>query len=657
MRISLPLHSLLALLLCSSAVQAAQAATPPPLDAFFTGARLQGASLSPDGSKLALSVTQDGNYGVVIQDRSSGQPPKQVAVFKGEDGFVLRWCNWANDKRVLCSLRGQVLEGAIYVPITRLIGVNADGTDLKVLGNSNRRGGVADFNQDRIVDWTPDDPDTVLMAVDEGSNGEGGRSSNGGYPDGYPDIYAVNVYTGSRKLVMQEYPPLSSFLTDGRGNVRLGVGLRKDVQIIMVRLEGETQWRELARLKAFEKTKQLVPVAIIPGTNSAYATGIHEGREALWKIDLTDKTDAQLVFSHDRVDVTTPLFASDQRLLGVTYEAEKEEYYFFDKEVAAIQQSLSKGMPGRVVSIIDSSKDEKVLLIRTNSDVEAPMFYTLERSAGGGKLSRIGSYAPGLANHTLAAQTPVSFTSRDGKQVPGYLTMPVPAADGAKPPLIVMPHGGPHARDSWGFDPWLQFLASKGYAVLQVQFRGSTGYGEEWYEAGFRDWGGLPYNDVIDGTQWVLAQGKVDASRVCMVGASFGGYMTLLSATRNQDKLFKCAISIAGVSDLSELKTETTFTNGGTAAKSIGLDAKKLREASPRVHAAKVNLPLMLIHGDRDITVMPDQSKAMVSALKSANIPHEVLYIKGADHYFMADPQRRQWFTAMGDFLQKHIGR
>lgn len=648
--------SIAALCICAGSAGAAQPSSPPSADAFFAGARLQDVAISPDGSKLSLTINQDGNFGVFVQDRGSPQSIKQVAAFKGDDGFVPRWCQWANDRRVLCSLRGQVLEGAIYVPITRLIGVNADGSDLKVLGG-NSRAVTADFNQDRIIDWTPDDPDTVLMEVDEGSNGEGGRSSNGGYPDGYPDIYQVNVYTGARKLVMQEYPPLSSFITDGRGNVRLGVGQRKDISIIMVRLEGETQWRELARLKAFEKTKQLVPVAIIPGTNSAYAIGGFEGRDALWKIDLTDKTDAQLIFSHDKVDVSGPIFSSGKRLTGVAYEAEKVQYYYFDKEATAIQQGLAKAMPGRIVSIVDSSKDEKVLVIRTNSDVEAPVFYTLERSGGGGKLARLGSYAPGLANHALAAQTPITFTSRDGKQVPGYLTMPVAAADGSKPPLIVMPHGGPHARDSWGFDPWLQFMASKGYAVLQVQFRGSTGYGEDWFDAGFRDWGGFPYDDVIDGTKWVLAQGKVDASRVCAVGASYGGYMALLIATRNADKLFHCAVAIAGVSDLSELKRETTFTSGSTTAKSIGLDAKKLREASPRMHAAKVNLPLMLIHGERDITVMPDQSKAMASALKSANIPHEAIYIKGADHYFQIDSQRKQWFTAMGEFLQRQLGR
>jgi dipeptidyl aminopeptidase/acylaminoacyl peptidase len=642
-------------LMFASIVSAAQPSTPPPLDAFFAGLRVRQVSISPDGRLLALNIVQDGNFGVFVQERSAPQSIKQVAAFKGEDGFLPQWCRWANNQRLLCSLRGLVQEMGLFLPITRLVSVNADGTDLKVLGK-NYRAVSGDMYQDRIVDWTPDKPDTVLIAIDEGSNGEGGRTSNGGYSDGYPDIYELNINTGERKLVQQENPPIQTFISDGKGNLRLGVGTRKDDTVYMVRRQGETEWRELTRIKAFQKTNKLSPVAIIPDSNFAYATGNSEGREALWKVDLTDAAPPTLVYSHDQVDLGAPLLDNGNRLVGVTFETDKPQTLFFDKELGTIYQALLQGLGGRTLTIDDYTPNFSTLVIHTNSDTEAPVFYTLDRDgSNGGKLMRIGSSAPGLASYALAEQKPITYTSRDGKTVPGYLTLPVQVAGSGKPPLIVMPHGGPYARDSWGFDPWLQYLASQGYAVLQMQFRASTGYGYDWFESGFRDWGGLPYNDVIDGTKWALAEGYADPARVCVVGASYGGYVALLIATRNADKIFRCSIAISGVSDLTDLKRETAFIQGEVVSKSIGIDDKKLREDSPRAHVAQVNVPLMLIHGDRDYTVQVSQTKAMDSALKSAGKPHETVIIKGTDHYFLIDAHRRLWFTSMGDFLKKNL--
>lgn len=651
------LHSAHALLLMAAGIaSAAQPTTPPPLDAFFAGIRLNTVSISPDGRYLAMSMVQDGNFGIFFQDRTNGQPAKQVAALKGEDGFLPIWCKWANTTRMLCSLRGLLQEMGQNIPITRLISLNADGSDLKVLGKS-QRAIVGSLAQDRIIDFTPDDPATVLIELDEGGDGAGGRTNTNGFPDGYPDVYELNVYTGERKLVQHENPPLQTFISDGKGNLRLGVGTRKDETLYMVRRQGETDWRELTRIKAFQKTAKLEPMAIIPGSNFAYATGDFEGRGALWKIDLTDETAPSLVYAHDKVDLDSPLMtANGNRLLGVAFTTDKPQSLYFDTELAGAYEALVKGMGGRTVRIIDATPTFSTLVITTESDTEAPSFFTLDRDAsGGGKLTRIGSNAPGLAPFALATQKPISFTSRDGKTIPGYLTLPVQTSNGAKPPLILMPHGGPHARDSWGFDPWLQYLASQGYAVLQVEFRGSTGYGYDWFDSGFRDWGGLPYNDVIDGTKWALAEGYADPARVCVVGASYGGYMALLIATRNADKMFRCSIAISGVSDLVDLKRETGLTRGEVTSRSIGIDDKKMRDDSPRARASQINLPLMLIHGDRDYTVQVAQTKAMDAALKSAGKPHETVIIKGTDHYFLMDTHRRQWFTTMGEFLKKNL--
>jgi dipeptidyl aminopeptidase/acylaminoacyl peptidase len=190
-----------------------------------------------------------------------------------------------------------------------------------------------------------------------------------------------------------------------------------------------------------------------------------------------------------------------------------------------------------------------------------------------------------------------------------------------------------------------------------MEFRGSSGYGLDWWRAGFCDWGGLPYDDVIDGTRWALGQGYADPARVCIVGASYGGYLSLLAATRNADHLFRCAVSIAGVSDLLELRDNRRFfrhyqlANAGLAS-----DTRKLREDSPRNHAAGVNLPVLLIHGDHDYTVEVGHTRMMDTALKRAGKPHETVIVEGADHYYRGDAELRMLLATLGTFLEKQLG-
>jgi dipeptidyl aminopeptidase/acylaminoacyl peptidase len=231
----------------------------------------------------------------------------------------------------------------------------------------------------------------------------------------------------------------------------------------------------------------------------------------------------------------------------------------------------------------------------------------------------------------------------------------VNAAPG-KVPLVVLPHGGPYARDHWGFDGWVQFLASRGYAVLQIEYRGSTGYGHDWFRSGLADWGGLPHSDVVDGTNWAIEKGYADADRVCIVGASFGGFMALTGATRD-GKLYRCAMSISGVSDLNELVDDRHFFAGWKIARqAIGKDSSKLKRDSPRLSAAEVQIPIMLLHGDQDFTVEVDQSVLMDKALTEAGKAHEFVIVKGADHYFREEVYMRALFTNMERFLTKNLG-
>jgi dipeptidyl aminopeptidase/acylaminoacyl peptidase len=633
----------------------ARGAGPPPLDAFFAGARVGSVAISPDAHYISLVVTLEGRSFVAVKDLVRKGAITPVVAVRDKERMYPSRCGWANATRLLCSYRGLDAIMGKHFPITRLIAVNADGKDAKVLANS--RTTWSQF-QDGIIDWTPADPRTVLIELDASDeNSLGGTATMlGGGPDGYPDVYALDVYTGRTQRVVRQRTPIQSFATDGHGNVRLGYGARDAQRLFFGRLDGERPWLELARVEAYAGANTFKPVAAIAGSNFAYAMRDYAGRDALWKVDLTDATDPQLVFAHPDVDLDEPLFTHDQRLLGVAFETDRPGVYYTDPDAARAYDAIRRALPGRLNRIVDMTPDAKTFVVHSESDVAAPLYFVLDLHESPARLEAVAAAGPGLADSELASMQPIAYAARDGTQIPGYLTLPVRAPAAGKPPLIVMPHGGPYARDSWGYDPWVQFLASHGYAVLQMEFRGSTGYGTKWFEAGFRDWGGLPYDDVIDATRWALAQGHGDPARTCIVGGSFGGYMALLAATRN-DGLFRCAVSIAGVSDLIELRRDQwNFRNAELAIAGLASDTAKLKADSPRNHADGVDIPVLLIHGDDDYTVEVDHTTMMATALRRAGKEHEVLIIKDTDHYFREDSARRALFGTLGRFLDAQLG-
>jgi len=619
-------------------------ASPPPLDAFFSGIRMDSPALSPDAHYLAAIVTASGRSFVAVRDLTQNSELRPVAVTRADDRFSPDWCAWAKPTRLLCGFVGIDSIFGDYTLVSRLMAVNADGSDVRILGNTSVASNTVRAQiQDEVLDLWPEDPRQVLIQLSEGRP-----------PSGFPDVYALDIYSGSRRLVVHGREPIQTFKTDGRGQVRLGYGARDTKVSFFARLDGERPWRELTRVESSGIADAFLPVAVVPGTNSAYAMRNYQGRRALWRIDLTDATEPALVFAHPAADLGRALFTSDNRLLGVSFQTDRPGCYYTDRDAARIYDAVRRALPGRTIRIIDMTPEGKVFLVEADSDVAAPLFYLMDTRSSPARLEGVGAGAPGLADYALAPAQPIGFAARDGVQIPGYLTLPVQRPASGPPPLVVLPHGGPYSRDSWGYDPWVQFLASHGYAVLQVEFRGSTGYGSEWLQAGFRDWAGKPYDDVIDGTRWALAQGHGDPRRTCIVGASYGGYIALLAATRG-DGLYRCAVSIAGVSDLVELRNRAEIYLNSELAKAQMPDPKKLKADSPRNHAAGVSIPILLLHGANDYTVEVAQTEAMDTALKRAGKPHETVIIKDTDHYFREDAARRTLFTNLGRFLDEQL--
>lgn len=613
-------------------------AAPPPIDAFARIPAIRNVAVSPD-AKQVLYITGVGDIeALVTVPTTFDVAPKPIFVSRPGE-YDMSWCGWANNARILCGVRATLREGGLLYGISRLVGVDADGSNQKVL-IQNSEAGRAQF-QDEILDWTPNEPDTVLLELDADRTG-------------YPSIFEVNVNNGRRAIRSREFFPIRNYATDGAGNVRFGYGYAANSTVLQyfARLDNQKKWMPLSKVKAFENNDELIPIAIIPGTNRAFARGSYEGRQALWEMDLTDQAEPKLVFSHPLVDAAYPILSPDQQLIGIHYETDRPFVYYTDEPTRELISLINEALPNTFNFISDYSEDRQAYIIRAESDVEWK-YYLLR--AGTKKIFRLETAYPQLDPKTLGRMRTISYPARDGVEIPGYLTVP-PGVRAEKLPLIVMPHGGPIARDSWDFDFLRAFLVSRGYGVLQMNFRGSAGYGSKWYFDAHQDWGGLTYNDITDGTQWAIKQGIADPKRICVVGWSFGGYAALLSAVRDGN-LYQCSASIAGVSDLPDLIRESRyFTNSAFVREQLGTIKEKLRADSPLRHAEKINIPVFMIHGDRDIQVDVDHTRQMASALKSAGKPHQVIYLKDASHQLRLSSERTTLLTELEKFLLQHLG-
>jgi dipeptidyl aminopeptidase/acylaminoacyl peptidase len=633
-----------------------RAATPPSIETFAARPAIESVSISPDGRYLAMIETAHGRAAAVVLDRQQ-QGSRAWQVVMGEPGhFHFAWCRWATNVRLLCGFRGMTRDRGFVYGVTRLVAVNADGGQMRVLLQNSAE--VQGQFLDRIINWNPGPPDTVLIEADEGLSPSqmGGNVTVIGNVGTHalPAVWALNVVTGH--LTMQEHSrqPIRHWVTDPFGQVRLGYGFAGTTVSYYARLDRDREWRRLTKFEVFTRENHFEPIAINrEDPNKAYAIAPSEGRKAVWLMDLTDKEDPTLVFAHPVVDVSDPILSSKGELLGVHYETDYPMLYYTDERTRSVIDATKKFDPGKFSVVTESTRDDQVYVIRTVSDRDAPTYSVFD--AGKGAVTRLGAPYPELDASALAPMQPVAFPARDGTSIPGYLSVPVGAA--AKHlPLIVMPHGGPIARDTWRYSFLREFLVSRGYAVLQMNFRGSSGYGNDWFFAAHQDWGGLTYNDVVDGGRWAVQQGIADPQRVCIVGWSFGGYLALVGAQRDPD-LFRCAVSIAGLSDLGLLIEQGHhWLSTSVVEKQIGTDPEKLKRDSPRLHAAEVRMPLLMLHGTLDAQAPYEQSQVMDAALTRAGRPHRFVTIPDADHQFSRESDRITMLREIEAFLAEHLG-
>ncbi|HTU68181.1 MAG TPA: S9 family peptidase [Steroidobacteraceae bacterium] len=606
-------------------------AAPPSVADFAADTDFSFPTLSPDGTKVAYVTRINDQRVLVYVDLVKRQRTGLMSA--SVDSFDLSYCRFKGDDRLLCGFRGTQFSRGQPYPVSRLVSVDVTGKDKpRVLVQNGAKGG-SQF-QDNILDWKKDDPTHVLIELTDG--------------DPFPSVHSLDITTGLMTVVQRPRHPIVSWTTDRAGVVRFGFGYDSNKSLYITRDDADSGWRTLAKWKWGDGDFDVIGFGPTPGTLLVSAS--HNGRDAIFEMDLTEKSDRQLLFSNLDVDVTQPMYwPGDHRIIGFSYETDRVKHKFFDSEAEAVYTAIDRALPDAENEVVSASRDGKKLLVASHADVRPSNYYVLDTNNW--NLVRVGSANPALAGATLSPMKFVKIKAPDGTVLPGYVTLPA-GSTGKNLPTIVYPHGGPHARDSWGYDPMVQFMASRGYAVIQVNFRGSIGYGYDWYEAGLHNWGTVMVDDITAATKWAIAEGIADPANTSIVGWSFGGYAALMSAVREPD-LYRCAVSIAGVADLRSQAREVQRFYGGRQRSeyTYGDDVSEMRAGSPLRAAEKIKVPVLLVHGDNDIQVNVDQSKRMARALKGADKKVELVVIEDGDHSLSRFEFRQTLLTKLDAFL------
>jgi len=615
--------------------------------------------MSPDGTKVSFLQMHPDDLPILrVLDLTSGKA--NLALASTRDGFDLQWCDWANNERLLCSFYGvsgvwglSTASGEYL--ITRLVAINADGSEMKVLLQRQAEGHYSQFLDD-VVDWLVDDPKHVLATLPNimpGSIVDEHRRSQSAMK-GF-SVRRVDIYTGDTGAPVEKHSGYGSWMSDGHGLARLYFHMTTYHASWKYRPSGKTKWRKLHKRKLSDLDDHYYPVGFGEDLDALLVVKPHDGRFALWSVDLKGKRSDEIVFSHPEVDVRrTLVLGKFNRTVAIEYLTDRPRLHFFDDSVGKISKMLTAYYSGKTVSVIDESWDLRYYIVHVESDRDPGVYYRFD--VENKKLLRISHQYPQLESRSLSPMKPVRYTARDGIDIPGYLTLPQNVKEGALP-AVIFPHGGPTSRDYWQFDWMVQFFAAKGYAVLQSNYRGSAGYGLDWTgKGGFRAWR-TAINDLTDGAQYLVEQGVVDPARICVVGWSYGGYAALMSGVEEPAR-YRCLVSIAGVTDPETLIEDWKyFIEKFTMQKFISRSNEVVKRGSPLKRVSEIRAPVLLFHGDEDVNVRVHHSKKMASALRGARKSVEYIEYEDVEHSIRRNGYRVDMLDRIGSFLDAHIGQ
>ncbi len=613
-------------------------------------------SLSPDGQRIAFVAPNKGQANdLFVVEIADGAAPRRILRASG-DPEILQWCRWATDARLVCEIGGRQKIGEFIYGFTSLLGVDATGGNVKTL--STRRGANAvgiDFRGGSVIDWQPGPAGSVLVMRSHVPEANRQSASLITKDEDGMGVDLMDAAEGTVKVVEKPRRDAVEYITNGKGMVRImgtqGMAgqtgnLSGQIRYFFKRPEGG-DWQQLSTYDILSR-EGFDPWAVDAASNRAIGFGKIDGRKAVVAVSLDGTGKGETLYRHPEVDVDGLVrVGRDRRVVGATYATERRHMVTTDTNVAAMAKSLSRALGGREVYFIDASADEAHWLIWAGSDVDAGRYYRYTPAAK--QLRPLLDDRPLLAGQALSPVKAIRYPAADGTMIPGYLTLPPGRSDAKGLPAIVMPHGGPSARDEWGFDWLAQYFAQAGFAVVQPNYRGSSGYGDQWYQNnGFQSWKAA-IGDVTDAGRWILAEGA-DPAKLSIVGWSYGGYAALQSGVVAPD-LFRSIVAIAPVTDLVEMKNESAkYTSGAITRDFIG-SGPHVREGSPAQNAGRIEAPVLLFHGTLDQNVDVEQSRIMRRALASAGKKAELVEYPGLAHNLSDSDARTAMLGRIAQFL------
>jgi dipeptidyl aminopeptidase/acylaminoacyl peptidase len=613
-------------------------------------------ALSPGGDKFAYisSSGPSAETVYVAPVTASDVAPKPILVHADPNSQVT-WCLWATEDRLVCELRVVSDKAGTLLGFSRIFAMDADGGNVKVLTAQDKPDALGwQQNGGSIVAIDlADKPGKILMTrewVPERSTGT--RLAN--IEEGL-GVEEVDIRTLDRQRFEKPDKTALDYVADGTGRLRLKVaqpidpeGYLRTNRQYYYRDANSNDWHEI------EQNADFRPVAVDGLKDLAYGFVDHDGHDALATLALDGTGALNVVLARNDADVDELIqLGRKGRVVGASYATDQRQIAYSDPELDRLARQFRKALPGQpLINIVDASADEGKLALVASSDVDPGTVYLFDK-----KTRQLGELLPvrfQLAGRTMGKMTPVTVTAADGTAIPSYLTLP-PGSSGKGLPAIVLPHGGPSARDEWGFDWLAQFFAARGYAVLQPNYRGSAGYGDAWFGAnGFKAWK-TAVGDVDDAGRWLVSQGIADPSKLAIVGWSYGGYAALQSQVLD-NTLFKAVVAIAPVTDLEALREEHRgYVNFNVVNQFVG-DGPHIEEGSPARHADRFAAPVLLFHGTLDQNVGVGESRLMKSRLENAHKQVAYHEFEGQSHSLADAAVRTSMLIDIDRFLSASLG-
>ena len=597
-----------------------------PMKDFFKNPEVAGFEISPDGNYLAYLKPYENRLNVFV--KKIGEE-KEVRLTSSKDRSITNFF-WKGSNRIVYSQDKGGNENF------HLFSVDITGKNMKELT-------PFDKVTVRVTDYLEEIASEILIEMNKDN------------PQVF-DVYRINLLTNKMDKVATNPGNITGWMTDHDGKLRIAFSNNGVMNTLLYR---KTEKDEFKPVITTNFKEQLSPELFTFDNKFIYAnTNIGRDKSVIIKYDIENKKELETIFEHPEVDAGGLSFSKKRKVItSANYTTWRPFKKFFDKDREDLQKNLESLLPGKNVGIAGMSKDENKMVVITYGDKSYPNYYFYDVTKK--QLTKLADAAPWIIEDEMCEMKPISYQSRDGMTINGYLTLP----KGVEPknlPVIINPHGGPWARDNWGYNPEVQFLANRGYAVLQMNFRGSIGYGKKFWESSFKQWGKTMQDDISDGVKWLINQGIANPKKIGIYGASYGGYATLAGMTFTPE-LYACGVDYVGVSNLfTFMKTIPPYWKPflDMMHEMVGdpvKDSVLMRNASPVFHVDKIIAPLFIAQGANDPRVNKAEADQMVEALKKRGIDVPYMVKDNEGHGFQNEENKFDFYNEMEKFLAKYL--